>query len=230
MKGMEAMNANLLICCVDNGFYAKCLEQSLPVWKRSAETVTVVTDFQDHATVDVCRRFGAICHQTNIFYQDGRIFGKSAALEEARQQAMLYDDWVILADADIHPPDNWLDLVKAQAPQIGNLYGCQRMLDGGKVVAPKGEVAGYFAMFHTDDPYAQGTPLLNPDWIHAGNYDSEFSFRWPAANRIILPVVVKHSGPDGENWMGRGNHEAMLAMRVQRQKGRNWRTEKISRV
>lgn len=221
------MKVNMLITCVDNGFYAQCLKSSLPVWTKSASSITVVTDTKDNSTADVAGQFGCKIHRTDVFYADGRIFGKSAAMEEARSRTMDYQDWILFADADVIPPDDWMSqIVQAESDQ-SPLYGCKRLLDNGDVVSPKGEIAGFFQLFHSESPYARQRPLLNPDWIHAGNYDSEFCFNWPASERITLPMVVRHFGPDGRNWCGRGNESRMERIRMDRSNGKNWRTERI---
>lgn len=222
------MNVNVLLVCVDNGFYADCLERSLPIWKKHSKSVTVVTDLNDERTPIVAHKYGAILHRTNAFYEGGRIFGKYAAMEEARVRSMPYEDWILFTDADILPTDTWLDDIRKCNPVTGNLYGCSRVMDSGKVVTPVGEIAGYFQLFHADDPHAAGDTLLNPDWLHAGNGDSEVSARWPASRRIHLPVELRHFGPDGVNWCGVNNREAMIQIRINRQKGKSWRGEKVS--
>ena len=140
---------------------------------------------------------------------------------------MPYDDWILFADADVIPPEDWLDQVEHEKPVPWKLYGCKRELDSGKVVFPKGEIAGYFMLFHSNDPIARFTPLLDPAWTHAGNYDSEFSQRWPAKDRVTLSMVVRHFGPDGKNWCGRGNDAAMEKIRASRTNGKSWRNERI---
>lgn len=221
------MRVNILLVCIDNGCYADHLEKSLPVWMKHAASVTVVTDLKDERTPIVAHKYGALLHRTNIFYEDGRLFGKYAAMEEARVKVMPYYDWILFTDADILPPDDWLEQIKKANPSIGDLYGCSRVMDSGKVTKAVGEIAGFFQLFHVDDPSVRQTPILNPAWLHCGNGDSELAFRWPPENRIHLPIEVRHFGPDGVNWCGADKPEEMIRIRIDRQKGRNWRSEVI---
>jgi hypothetical protein len=216
------MEVNLLITCVDKGFYAKHLNESLPIWKKHASSVTVVTDYEDKVTPEVTSDHGAWHYKTDAFYRDGRIFGKSNAMQEALDKIVPWSGWIIFADADVTPPDDWIDQLKGV--QAGNLYGCCRKLDDGNVKF-EGEIGGFFQCFHTSDPIVQRKPLLETRFTHAGNYDSQFQALWPSKNRITLPMVVRHHGEHGKNWMGVGNDAAMRKMRADRANGKRWQDE-----
>ncbi len=89
---------------------------------------------------------------------------------------------------------------------------------------------GYFQLFHSADPVAQSSPLLDVHWTHAGNYDNRFMDRWRSAGKRVqcVPFRVAHIGPR-EQWFGRGNREAFEAMKRERVfRAGKWDHERIA--
>ena len=65
------------------------------------------------------------------------------------------------------------------------------------------ELAGYYQLFHAEDPVLKIRPWYSIDWRHAGGYDSDFQARWPAGRKVRLPFEVLHLGESYVNWHGR---------------------------
>jgi hypothetical protein len=195
---------------------------------------TVVTSLSDNDTASIASDLGASVHRTDAFYEPrgAATFNKARAMNEAIPR----EGWVLFFDADILPPVGWLDVVTRSGPTCGNLYGAARRqgesaADESKddlPMIPDRELAGFFQMWHRDDPIAsaRGGKILN-EWTHAGGYDSDFAFLWPQMRRIILPITTLHIGEPGRNWCGRGNDVAMAALRAKRRQMNGHRHERL---
>lgn len=206
--------------------YAGQLAEALPRWVAGLESCIVATTPADTQTQDVARRAGAIAHQTDVFTAHGAAFNKGAAIAEAAER-IPFDHWLLLFDADVVPPADWLSQLLAMSPQRGNLYGARRRQRGtGRPLGDR-EPCGFFLLFHGSDPNAQVRPLVDTHWMHAGNYDTTFAARWPADRQIILPLDLEHIGEPHRNWWGIGNTEAMNRMRRERLRRGGWQHERI---
>lgn len=216
-----------LTVCVD---YAEYLAVSLPFWMQGLTSVMVVTsqtDVQTRQTLSLLNQHPRIrptslhVYLTDAFTRDGAAFNKGLAMEEARR-LMPWEDWILFFDVDVVPPYLWhLNLPELQ---LGYLYGAKRYhtpdlqhLFSTKLnFVPDDRVGyGYFQLFHTKDPKVQKTPLLDTQWRHAGNYDSNFmlSFR-SMVQDVGFPVW--HIGPQHENWFGKGQRAQFLEMLARR--------------
>lgn len=214
------MRIHALTVCVS---YSDYFVRSAQLWAGSLASLVVVTDQADDATVRLAQSVGAIVHRTDAFYRGGAKFNKGLAMQEARH-LMAKQDWHLFLDADVVPPADWLEIVKAAGPQPGRLYGARRRHEHGAEI-PDGEIAGYFQLFHADDPRA-GLPL-DGCWYHAGNYDSRFQERWSRQEQSFLPLTLTHLGSCGQNWCGRNGTDAMAALRAERIRRRGWRHETV---
>lgn len=226
------MNIHALICCVN---YAHHLEHALPRWIEGCESVTIVTSIEDSATRALCERYcdahdDLFCYSTNAFTINGASFNKGLAMEQARE-SMPWRDWVLFADADIVPPEDWhlrLDrLHEGGQIQFGSLYGLRRRhavnfleLDNPlcPVMTDDRVGYGYFQLFHAKDPRALRAPLLDTHWKHAGNYDSNFLLSF-GRDVKELPFHVWHLGDKHENWFGVGKEREFEEM-MRRRNGR----------
>ena len=229
--------------CVD---YAAELEVGLRRWWVYLDSLTIVTMARDTATIDLARQWAAggpsaHLHVTDAFTRDGATFNKGRALEEARADLMARiwgaPAWILLFDADIVPPADWRDRLEGITP--GFLYGCRRFQGAPDALEDTGQPSlphdvpgvGYFQLFHVVDPVVTGAdPLIETDWIHAGNYDNRLLDRWRAAGRpaVNLPFRVAHLGPPGVNWCGKGNAPAVARIRAERRRrGGRWDHERI---
>lgn len=218
------MNIHALICCVN---YSQHLEHALPRWVAGCQSITVVTTPEDEATRHICLSHEGVhdvfCYSTDAFYREGASFNKGAAMESARE-TIPWRDWILFADADIVPPEDWhkqLELEHKKGDlQFGYLYGVHR-LQAVNYLEIDNELCremgddrvgyGYFQLFHAKDPRVQRTPLLDCHWKHAGNYDSNFLLSFGADVRE-LPFRVWHLGDKHENWFGVGKEREFEAM------------------
>lgn len=207
------MKISGLTVCVD---YADLLQNSLSRWCRGLDRLIIVTTPTDEATLDLCRRWGIPSHQTDAFYRDGAAFNKGLAISEAVEQCNWLEDWQLLFDADIVPPENWRQIVEVARPEPGFIYGAVRQLESGERFSDRSEIPGYFQLFHASDKNSQRKPLLDTTWRHAGGMDSEFHQRWPHNRKRWLDMTLIHQGEPGMNWHGRGNYEATARMLMER--------------
>lgn len=207
--------------------YAEHLARSIETWSKTLESLTVVTDTKDDRTAELAYRYSVELHRTQAFYEDGAFFNKGRAIEEVRTK--LYErrkrDWHLLIDADVVPPTDWLDIVTAAKPRVGVLHGARRIRAETGEPINDSELAGFFQLYHFGDMRA--IKPLATNFIHGGNYDSDFMLRWPRQAQRILDLTLTHHGEVGTNWCGVGNDEAMAEIRAQRRRGRHWRQEVI---
>jgi hypothetical protein len=215
------MKISALCVCVD---YADLLRPSLARWASGLDDLLVVSSKSDMATYNLCASLGVPCHATDVFYEAGAAFNKAAAMDLALER-LRRDEWLLAFDADVVPPADWKARLESLSPACGNLYGAVRTDGTGKRIND-GELAGFFQLWHADDPVAQERPLFG-SWHNASAYDSEFMRRWPADRRVILPIELEHQGPRGTNWCGRGNHQGMLAMQFERSRRGGYRHERL---
>lgn len=207
------MKIHGLTVCVD---YADRLEKSAERWIDGLDSLTVVTDLNDQATVALAANIGCRLYQTNVFYEHGAAFNKGAAIEGGRV-LMPWTDWVLFFDADILPPKDWKRRVIEAKPQPGNLYGCHRTIDG-KRVSGDGIGVGFFQLFHSTDPIVSvpdGEDLIDTRWKHAANYDNAFMHRWPDERIRDIGFDVEHIGETG-NWGGLKSGLTADAIRAER--------------
>lgn len=191
--------------------YADRLQQTLLGWMQGLSTLTVITTPDDYHTYFVCKAAAAPhdrcvlnMYRTNAFFDGGRAFGKSNAMEECGEWRIREEDWILFFDADVKPPPAWKEIVEAHDPRPGHLYGATRARENGQPVIREREIAGYFQLFHGSDPLAKDqVPLLDTSWTHAGGYDTAFQNKWPAERRHFLPLTVTHLG-EPFNWYGTG--------------------------
>ena len=211
--------------CVD---YSHYLAQGIVKWKNKLDKLIVLTSIRDVSTINLCRNLdiNVECHTTDIFYENGALFNKGAALnaEVGEIIASGYIGWILLFDADIIPPDGFTQ--KLRHIRQGNIYGALRKING--TVCKEPEIAGFFQLFHSRDKNVTQLPHIPDQYYHAGNYDSEFQSRWPREKRIKLDIVCEHLG-DTENWCGINNPTAMAALREQRRKGQKWQEETVTK-
>lgn len=239
------MRIHGLVVCVN---YSDLLARSLSIWSRTLASLCVVTTPNDAETIRlVCATVGSQLFdelnplvrptvrlfQTDAFTRDGAAFNKGRAMQEARDALLsplathpLPLDWTLFFDADVIPPSNWLDVVRAADPEPGWLLGCRRCEEDGTPIKD-GEIAGYFQLFHSADPRA--AEPLDIWWAHAGNYDSRFAHRWPGNLKGFIPgLTLIHQGERGSNWCGRGNQAAMSELHAERIRRGGWQHESIS--
>lgn len=216
------MNLRAIVVCVG---YEDLLRHSLHKWHTGCDRLIVVTSKTDPATIALCQSLNVETHVTEIFWQNGAPFNKGAAMSESVMKLKLREgaDWLLTFDADMVPPDNWRDILERYTLIPGCLYGSRRyqnhenvhpILDRRRLM-PQHWVIGFFTLFHATDRVLppMSEPLFPIHYPHAGNYDTEFSFRWNRQEHIILPLDLIHMGEERANWMGRGK-KALLHKQV----------------
>lgn len=192
--------------------YGDILALTLPHNRHHFEEVMVVTTPQDEETQRVARHMKSRLHLTQTFYDDGALFNKWKALEEALD-SFGREGWLCIMDADIL----WPNLVDyAQFNTQGFLYNPYRHVwPHVHLTAPPEhqwnqlstyrdfEFPGYTQIFHADDSHLPEAPWHEVDWKHAGGADSNFQNLWPDDCKVRLPWTVLHLGQPFENWAGR---------------------------
>jgi hypothetical protein len=174
------------------------------------EQVLVVSSPGDVGTRAVAERYdNARLFTTDAFYRNGAYFNKGAAIELALR-VLGNCGWILLWDADILMPKE----MKLEV-EPGYLYSPhRRLVKDPRVWTIKDdwtrypmigdcEFAGYFQLFHTDDPVLKQRPWYPTGWNNASGCDTEFQNKWPADHKIRLPFEVLHLGSISGNWCGR---------------------------
>lgn len=258
--------------------YAHLLRHGLDRWLAPPQvaSLTVVTAPGDYETLALCCRPKVRTHVTDAFYRDGAMFDKGGAMEEARRAAFPVQEessgyasaeeasqplirpkpcpcWYLIFDADILPPRDWCDQVKAAvpAPAPGVLHGAARRQCPAEIAPGRWcddplsvatlplirevEVPGYFWLFHSSDPRIATAPWFTR-WTHAGCYDSVFQDRWGKGGsmqfkrRLTLTPTLIHLGTPGVNWCGLGPDAKLRMARLwteRRFRGGRWDHERI---
>ena len=205
-KGLQG-----LVVCVQ---YDDILALTLPFTVRHFDKIVVVTASFDVNTQATISRYGMIePHITDVFYEDGAVFNKGAAVEEAITK-LDPEKWTVIFDADIIMPRD-LNLRDLDAD---TLYGPHRWnvpnkpayyaaiatpnfnLTGLVKMGDK-EFPGYFQLFHPGAAALKERPWYSTHWKHAGGCDSDFQAKF--AKRVRLDFPVLHLGMVHTNWHGR---------------------------
>lgn len=208
MKGEWDMRA--ITVAVD---YTDLLAVTLMYNRHHFEEVWIVTDGGSAPSViELADKYSNVrVVVTDLFYQNGAVFNKWAALEYGLDM-MGRHGWICVHDADVLWPVN----LPQWRLDVGCLYTpLRRMFTDLRLPVPpeaewakwplhpqQVEWAGYTQVFHADDPVLQARPWYE-GWKHAGGADSFFQRRWPANRKLRPPFEVLHLGESGKNWCGR---------------------------
>lgn len=197
-----------IVICVD---YDDLLAITLPRNARHLKEVLVVTHPRDEKTKRVVAEIpNARVFETDAFYRSGAKFNKGLAMEEGFD-ALGREGWILIWDADIVLADDTV----FENLQIGRLYSVRRrILENHKLwkeeldwrrLPDAGDrtFAGYFQLFHADDPHLAVRPWYDVTYTHAGGGDEYFQALWPADCKHYLPYNCLHLGPRDTNWFGR---------------------------
>lgn len=199
-----------LTVSVNYADYLECIAAN----RRHFDRWLVVTDENDTATQEVCRRHGMEILFSKRLYEDGAAFHKAAALNEGLD-ALDQDAWVAVMDSDILLPHDFRQRLDAQTLDDAGLYGlsgrrvCTTLVEfrALAVCEPWADnliyttfVIGYFNLFHLAQKQNRYPEHTSDD---ASSYDVHFSESFPAAQRHYLPIVCLHAGDTSQNWRGR---------------------------
>lgn len=210
-----------LVTCVS---YGPFLAEGLERWVAGLDQLLVVTTADDSFTHTICGAAGVKMHWTDAFARDGAVFNKAAAMDEGLA-ILRPEDWVLCFDADVVPPHHWRAYVESAAPVCGNLYAASRQTEAG-LPLNDGTDAGFFHLWHVQDPAAQDRPLFG-SWHNASGYDSAFADRWLHHQRLRVPVTCTHLGERGTHWCGLGRRELMDEVWRERERRGGWRHERL---
>lgn len=198
-----------ILVCVD---YCDLLRVTLPLNEHHFSELMVVTSLKDTETQDFILQTDHQLYITDSFYDDGAVFNKWKALEEALDR-FGRRDWMCIMDADVV----WPKVLPVFPLQKNCLYTpLRRMYTQAELPLPQehewkrykihfnvNEWAGYSQLFHAEDRHLPEPPWHQIDWIHAGGADSFFQALWPMPFRKRPPFEVLHIGEAGKNWCGR---------------------------
>lgn len=183
--------------------YGSILARGLACWVAGADSVLVVTSPGDRETQGVAQDHGAAIFTTDAFTRDGDWFNKARGETEAVESGVIpWDDFGLFFDSDIVPPEDWRAQVEAVPLERGILYGAPRYDERGHYL-PEQSHAGYFQLFHTQDPPARITPIRDSVTVFNGGcrgymgYDLAFKVRWPESRRRVLDLHLTHLGERG---------------------------------
>ena len=201
---------NGITVCVD---YDDLLAITLPKNALFLRRVLVVTHPRDERTKAVVRSVpNAQVYETDAFYRHGAKFNKGLAMEEGFD-VLGRSGWMLIFDADTLFPDcTWFPphmdptyLYTANRIHVRNVQRFDpRTAWRDAIRIPDSiEAAGYFQLFHADDPHIMKRPWYDMTFAHAGGADGYFQSRWPRAAIARMPFDVLHLGPRDANWFGR---------------------------
>jgi hypothetical protein len=208
------------IVCVN---YSDFLRHTMPQTLRVFSDVTIITAEEDQDTKQLGKCLGAKVFVSDLWFQKGAAFNKSAAINHWLSSQPL--GWILILDADIYLPDDFQLNVAELNPQY--LYSiprrmCEREWDwvcpasqrpeypltippvrNGMVWRrPTSQPAALSGYFHLWNRGTTGREFF-PASSTAANYDVEFALQFPEQQRVYLPGDVIHLGPPKENWSGR---------------------------
>ena len=201
-----------LVVCVDyDDLLAVALSRNLP---HLGETLVVSHPEDSRTSRLVNSTPGVDLFVTDAFYRHGAKFNKGLAVEEALDY-FGRRDWMLIWDADtLFPPDMELSNLSSTC-----LYSPYRLIMEEPSLyrddwtweqlcsVCKGTndsvFAGYFQLFHADDPHLAERPWYDATFTHAGGCDGYFQTKWSPAEKVRPNFQVIHLGPRDTNWCGR---------------------------
>jgi glycosyltransferase involved in cell wall biosynthesis len=118
------MYLECVVVCVN---YSDFLAHTLPYNKNLFDKMVVVTDTKDEKTKALCEYYHVTCVQTDIFYKNGNVFNKGAAIDEGLKH-LSNRDWVLHLDADIYLPPLTRTVLEKLPLQNHKMYSCDRLM------------------------------------------------------------------------------------------------------
>jgi hypothetical protein len=192
--------------------YMDTLKYILPINHKHFEKIYIVTQKDDHKTIEFCNKFDNVEIVYFDFKEGGRQFnfggGRKAAQEIAYREYP--DHWYLMFDSDIVLPDNFKDILNKKDLNPDEMYGCERCIITDKndlqkckdstyknIISKVGvnykEVCiGYFQLYKQHKLYK--------DSDNAGGVDNIFRKQFKRSN---LDMIVYHLGVPFINWKGK---------------------------
>ncbi len=208
---------NIVLTCVNySDLLAVSLSENIKI--IDPRFITVVTDSSDVLTQRLCGIFGVNCIITDKFYDDGAAFNKGKAINEGIK-SIENPDWILLTDADIVFPPNFMSVLNEKTVNINKLYATSRYLcrnydtylkyKAGQITLSEMDgvhrcpPVGYFQLFSYNHPSIINKEKIYPETsIDASWSDMLFADRF-TQKECIQTIKLIHLGDDSQNWKGR---------------------------
>jgi hypothetical protein len=186
--------------------YMDTLKYILPINHKHFEKIYIVTQKDDHKTIEFCNKFDNVEIVYFDFKEGGRKFNKGGGLKKAQKIAYREypDHWYLMFDSDIVLPDNFKDILNRTNLNPDELYGCPRYiikdindikninnLDLFK--EPFNAICVGFIQLYKRHKYYN-------DGYTAGRVDDQFKSLF---NKNSLNLYVYHLGVPFKNWRGK---------------------------
>lgn len=215
----------LVVVMVNIGYHDK-LEMTLPYSVKEADHVVVVTESNDKATQELCKKHGAVAVLSDRKTFDGAIFNKGALLNDGINFALKEygSKWIVLTDSDIIFPSGIRSGIVGKIYNPGTLYFAERICvekenvkkflnEPINMIRYRQEDAhsnmkawGYFQLFNTESSWLKGRApkYYSEEYLSAGYVDKEFLQLWPKERRFFTGLRLIHinHGERGKNWHG----------------------------
>jgi hypothetical protein len=209
---MSLLDTRAILVCVD---YHDFLSVTLPFNRHQFQSTLVVTHPRDEITAEVAKQNGAEVLLTRVFYENGAVFNKFAAMEQGLD-FMGRTGWIAILDADVVFPRN----LKPWPKRIGCLYTPRRRMFPSvprtvneipeerrwrqyKYRMPREPFDGYCQIFHASDTVLGRPPWHVTNWSWCAGPDTFFHQKWSERSKIRPPFEVLHLGEPARNWAGR---------------------------
>lgn len=218
-----------VITCIN---YSDYLDEVLPVNRRHFDELIVVTDRVDERTLNVCKRHGVKCVQSDRAHVKGAVISKGEMINDGIAE-LDNPQWILCTDADVILPYNFRRSFDTAILNPGVLYWTRRiepndselprvraalrndMLDFLRAqksyVQTYNDMSGYFQLFNLSAMALRGQASIYPEGFPtAERVDRVFAEKWPMHKQLPLPssefqiVHLPHNKKQrGVNWGGR---------------------------
>jgi hypothetical protein len=209
---------DIVITCVNYSDFL-CVSLNENIKQISPDHITVITDSNDMMTQKICDLYGVNCVITDKFYENGAVFNKGNGINEGIK-SIKDPEWILLTDADIILPSNFIDILSNRGVNQNVLYSASRFLcytydkfqqfTRGEITlfdmdeARSCQPIGYFQLFFYFHPALTGNEYVYP--IHSKDAswsDMLFADYFKNQKECIDDIKLIHLGKDRENWTGR---------------------------
>ena len=174
----NTMNIRAITVSVD---YADLLAHSLELWRDTTDSLLVITTDRDTDTRRLCEKHRVQTYVTDVFYANGAVFNKGAAMSEAVLKTgwrRYGADWLLTFDADIIPPKDWRSRLEKMRMGLdgfdpvalldsGNM---RKFIDNG-VILQKDTIYGAYRWYCPENMDLQPAPQRMPQGFVIGFFN-----------------------------------------------------------
>jgi hypothetical protein len=217
------MNLVAVTICINYADYLECIVRN----REHFDHWVIMTVGEDHATHEVCAKYGLDCRQSALLRPDGSDFhaayNKGPVLNEglnllAHEDSGNILDWAIILDSDVLLPRDFGRRIRALPLEVGCLYamGGRKICDTresfemlrecepwDRLVARNSQALGFFNLFSFRVEPNRYPQRGSQDRL--AHDDHLFAESFPEEARRILPMTCLHTGPKAQNWAGRSS-------------------------